>query len=146
MIDLQPEIRSLIINDATLSTLIADYLNSKAVFTRRPTPEDAQYPLVIISPIVTDLERDFILCGRRTLTYNIMIYGYNDTPENYRDVEEISLSISKLFHRIDRTTFPTSSDYSLIQSTASSPMPAPVDDENKVGRVVVLNLQIHLPI
>jgi len=144
MIDLQPAIRTHILNDVTISSLLSTYQNQKSVFTRRPTPQDATYPLVIVSPIVGENENDYIGCnGRRTLTYDIAVYSNNDEALNYRNVEKIAFRLTQIFHRMDRFAL-TPPSGSIVQVTASSPFPGPTDDFVKVARIVTLNIEILL--
>lgn len=144
MIDLQPAIRSVILNDLSISSLLPAYNGSKPIFTRRPTPTDAPYPLVLISDTVADSQQDYLACGHRVMTYDVAVYGYNDTPANYRLVQDIARRIANKFHRLKsyEITMPLGS--SLIQSTTIGPLSGPVDDDNKIGRVVILNLEVLL--
>lgn len=144
MIDLQPAIRSRILSDSQIVSLVSAYKGSSAIFTRRPVPEDASYPMIVVSPIVTDREEDWINCQKRILTYDIIVYGNNDDSEKYRNVEKIASRLTTLFHRMPRfaLTMPAGSEF--IQSRVSAPMPAPVDDNQKTGRVVVVNIELTL--
>lgn len=144
MIDLQPAIREFILNDVEISSLLPTYSNSKTVFTRRPVPQDATYPMIIISNLVTDLENDYVNCGRRTLTFDISVYGQNDTATNYRNVERISMRLQTIFHRMQKYSLNMPTGSSLINTVALGPLSAPVDDETKIGRVVITNFEIHL--
>lgn len=145
MIDLQPSIRQYVLNDTEFISELAEYQNSKAVFTRRPVPEDATYPLAIVSPIVGEREVDFISCyGRRILTYDIIVYSNNDSSESYRSVERAAYRLTKILHRVDRTAFSLPSGVSLIATTASSPFRAPTDDFVKIARGVTVNIDILL--
>jgi len=144
MIDLQPAIREYLLNDVTISSLLPTYNGSKTIFTRRPAPEAAPYPMVLISPLVGDLENDFVTCGRRTLTHDIVVYGLNDIATNYRNVETIARHIQTIFHRMPSYSLDMPTGSSLIEATAIGPLSAPVDDENKVGRIIITNFEIHL--
>lgn len=144
MIDLQPAIRSVILNDVEISSLLPNYNGSQPIFTRRPVPTDAPYPLVLISPVVADNQIDYVKCGRRVLTYDVAVYGLNDSAANYRKVEEIARLIANKFHRLPHYAISMPTGSSLIQSTVIGPLSAAVDDDNKVGRVVILNLEVLL--
>lgn len=144
MIDLQPTIRSRIIQDAEIISLVSVYKDSFGVFTRKPVPEDAIYPMIVISPIVTDREEDWITCQKRTLTYDIVVYGNNDDAVKYRNVEKIASRLTTIFHRMPRFSLTMPEGSSFIKSTASAPMPAPVDDNQKTGRIVIVNIEVTL--
>lgn len=145
MIDLQPTIRTFLLNDVTISSKLSDYSGSKALFTRRPVPQDASYPVGIISPIISDIETDYISCAeRRALQYNVIFYSNNDTSSSYRDVESLAFRAANLLHRADRFAFVMPQNSTLIQTTASSPFPAPTDDIVKVARGITLNVEVIL--
>lgn len=143
MIDLQPAIRALILNDVEILSLIPDYKGSKAIFTRRPTPEDAPYPLIVVSPLVADNQLDYLRCNRSILTYDIAVYGSNDTPENYRNVETIARRIHTIFHRMPNYALNMPVGSSLTKTTAIGPLTAPVDNTETVGRVVICNFDVR---
>lgn len=144
MIDLQPAIRARILQDATITSLLSVYKGSFGVFTRKPVPEDAVYPMIVISPIVTDREEDWINCQKRILTYDVVVYGNNDDATKYRNVEKIASRLTAIFHRMPRFALTMPSGSGFIQSTASAPMPAPVDDNQKTGRIVIVNIEVTL--
>lgn len=145
MIDLQPALRSYLLADNDFSTKLAVYQGARSIFTRRPVPNDAKYPLAIISPIVGGLENDFVSCGgRRTLIYDIVVYSNNDEAANYRLVEAAAFRLSKILHRIPPYALSMPTGSSLIQTTATSPFPGPTDDFVKVARVVSLTIEVFL--
>ncbi len=144
MIDLQPAIRSVILNDQNIASLLTNYNGSEPIFTRRPVPTDAPYPLILISHVVADNQIDYVRFGRRILTYDVAVYGLNDSAANYRKVEQIARLIANKFHRIQPYEISMPVGSSLIQSTVIGPLSAPVDDDNKIGRVVILNLEVLL--
>src|SRR6478609_2652960 len=145
MIDLQPAIREYLLSDSDFSSKLSNYLNSKALFTRRPVPTDAEYPMSIISPIVSDLQNDFVTCGgRRILTYDIVVYSDNDNAASYRNVEAAAFRLANILHRMPNYSLNLPASASLIQTTAIGPLPGPTDDIVKVARVVSVNIEIFL--
>lgn len=145
MIDLQPSLRTFILNDLTISSLLPAYLDSKAIFTRRPVPNNATYPMIVISSLVSAINNDFVSCGgRQTLTFDIAVYSNNDTAENYRIVETIAYRLATILHRIPRYALNMPTGSSLIQTTAIGPFPGPTDDYVKVARVVSVNIDTFL--
>ena len=142
MIDLQPAIRSVILNDVNIIGSFPAYQGSKPIFTRRPVPTDAPYPMIMISQPIANPQNDFVDCDRRTFTYDIAVYGLNDNSTNYRFVETTANKIAKKFHRLKPYEISLPVGSSLIQSSTIGPLSAVVDDQNKVGRVVILNLEV----
>lgn len=145
MIDLQPTLRSFLLNDSTFSSYLSTYNGSRAIFTRRPVPPDASYPLAIISPLVGQIQNDFIGCGNRQVsTYDVAIYSTNDDPVSYRNVEAASYRLARILHRIPNHTLTMPTGSYFVQTTAIGPFPAPTDDEVKVARVVSVNVEFVL--
>lgn len=139
--DLAAPIRAAIIDDYDLANMIAPYLDSVAVFTRRPAPAIADYPMVMIGPDFGTGDADAVNSRRYELMRDVAVYGLNDEPENYRQVEDIARRIANLFHRQKRSL--VIPGYRVWEITASGPMPAPVDDEQTVGRVVTLSILVQ---
>lgn len=142
MIDLQPAIRSYILNDQIIASLLPAFEGSKPIFTRRPVPENAPYPMIVISPLVSDNQLDYLQCKRSVITHDIAVYGSNDSSANYRNVETIARRIKTIFHRMPNYSLNMPVGSNLIKTNATAPIPAPIDDETKVGRVVIVNFDI----
>jgi len=143
MIDLLPILRKFIIDDPSVTANLTTYDNSKAVFTRRPVPEDAKYPFIIINPQSVDLDRDFLDLAFRDVVHNVIVYGQNDTSDHYRQVEETAFLIKNKFLRLTRTdlTLPTGFDF--VRANSIGPFPAPTDDETKIGRAVSVTISYN---
>lgn len=135
MIDLLPSLRTFLLNDVNLS--------SYPVYTRVPVPENAPYPHIIISPIVSAPDNNFIRCKRRPITHDIYVYGNNDSSTNYREVERIALIIANKFDTFNRHFIDLPVGVNLIDVTVRGPLTAPVDDLTKVGRAVLIELDIN---
>ena len=145
MIDLRPILREYLLRDTEFSSRLSNYLDSKALFTRTPVPNDANYPLGVISPIVADLQNDFVSCGgRRTLSIDVFVYSNNEDATSYRNVEAAGLRLVKLLHRIPRYELSLPTGFSLIQTTAIGPLPGPTNDLIKVARAVTVNIDLYL--
>ncbi len=145
MIDLLPTIRKYILNDATFCNYLSDYKNTKAVFIRRPIPTDISYPVCLISPIVSDIQNDFVSCSqRRIITHDIFVYSTNDTDAEYHKVSDAAFRLGTLLHRAPKHLFEMPAGSSLVEVTCISPMPAPTDDFVKVARVVSVNFDITI--
>lgn len=144
MIDLAPKIRAAIIS-APLASNISNFNGSKAVFTRRPAPEGAEYPMVFIGPQIQVAQDDFLNGKlRRSVVYDIFVYGQNDEASKYRTVETIAFAISKLFARPTNPFFlSATTGYNIVGIVGTTSRPAPTDDLNIVGRMCSVTITIE---
>lgn len=142
-LDLSQSIRDgLLAEPAIAGELPAYGSNGKTVFTRRPVPSDAPYPMIVISPDVTlNDSYDGINDDRPVVVRDIAIYGKNEPAAAYRQVTDIAYAVRNLFHRTRDIIAPTD-DYALIDVRASGPRPAPTDDQQTVGRLVELTVRL----
>lgn len=139
--DLTEPIRNAIIGETGITSLLQAYQNGWPVFTRRPIPEDAPSIVIIVSPDITvDGIEDGVSDDRPIIVRDISVYGPNDTAASYRKVELICSRLRTLFHA--RRTAITVPSWAVVQITVNGPQPAPVDDEENVGRLVSLNVQL----
>lgn len=138
--DLSAPIRTAIIGESSITSLLTAYKSSWPVFTRRPAPNDATLPIILISPDIAVTDEDGVSDFRPIIVRDISVYGRNDEADQYRAVEQIGYALRNLFHR-QRSAL-TVSGWTVMQIIAAGPMPAPVDDEQSVGRLV--ELTVHL--
>ena len=143
MIDLAPNIRAFIFSDSTITNALSTHNSSKSVFTRRPVPEDVAYPFIVVSPQIASTEGDFVDRLVRSQTYDIAVYGQNDTAANYRTTEAIAFAVQSRFARLAGCEFEMPTGWGLIQATATGPIPFPEDDLTKVARGVTVTFTIH---
>lgn len=134
--DMAPGLRAAIVGRSEISSLLPAYKGSFPVFTRRPVPDGAPYPLVMINPDASQQDQDGVSDTRIQVTRDIAVYGRNDTASHYVDVETIAYAIREAFHN-QRDSF-TVEGWHIANVRAIGPRPAPVDDEQTVGRVVSL--------
>lgn len=142
MFDLSTNIRAALIADTSIMAKIANYKNSKAVFTRRPVPEDATYPMIVVSPLVAATNLDSLNCGRNIETYDILVYDTNEDSVNYRNVEEVAFAIARKFHRADKFSISAPTGTKIVNIMANAPLPSPTDDNVKVARFVSVQVQL----
>src|SRR3990167_5381942 len=133
--DLSEPLRTAIVDDATIAALLPIYAGSKTVFTRRPVPDNAAFPIVVISPDIAITDQDGIDDNRPVIIRDVAVYGRNDAA-SYRAVEAIAYEIRDLFHR--RRQSLTVLGWDVVDVVALGPRTAPTDDEQTVGRVVEL--------
>ena len=138
--DLAAPIRSALLGEPAITNELAAYSGSYPVFTRRPAPADAPYPMILVSPDITVTDEDGVNDLRPVIERDVAVYGRNDTSEHYRAVETIARAIRTLFHRQWRAL--TVSGWGVVSITAAGPIPAPTDDEQTVGRLVILTIRL----
>lgn len=138
--DLAAPIRVALLADASITSLLPVYLGSRTVFTRRPAPTDAPYPMILVSPDISVSDADGINDLRPVAERDVSIYGENDTAAKYRDVETLARAVRTLFHRQRHAL--SVGGWSVSQIVVRGPRPAPVDDMQTVGRVVTLTISL----
>lgn len=143
MVDLLSNIRSLLLSDLDITQHLSIFNGAKAIFTRRPVPENADYPFIIINPPFSDTDRDFLDLAFRDVTYNIIVYGNNDTSQNYRNVEDTAFKIKNKFLRLPKTGMTMPVGYSLVRGNSIGPFIAPTDDEKKIARAVSVTISYN---
>lgn len=138
-LDVAPDIRTALIGDATIAGLLSEWHTEAAVFTRMPIPEDAAYPYIIVSPDIALVDADGLESDRPIVVRDIRIYGQQ--PDDYRTIEQLGYLVRDLFHR-DRFSI-IKTGYDIILITASGPTEAPISDEETVGRLVTLTINMR---
>lgn len=138
-----PALRAAIVNDSVISPLLGLYNGGPSVHTRRPVPDAAGYPMVVISGDVSITDFDAIDSFRSVIVRDIAVYGQQDaqTASEYRTVEEIGYLLRTLFHRNKDAVLVD--DYHVIDVRASGPRVAPTEDEKSVGRVVTVSVRVQ---
>lgn len=144
MVDLLPYIRSFILADTALTANLSSFDGSKAVFTRRPVPEDADYPFILINPQITQTQSDYVNLIKRDVIYDIIVYGQNDTAANYRKVEETAFLLARKFARLRGTDMEMPTGFYLVQAVGIGSFPAPTDDQTKAARAVSVTFTIAM--
>lgn len=142
MIDLSVAIRKHLLTIQDFVDIIANYNNSESIFTYRPVPQDAPYPMCIISTTLGGNDSDYINCFKRNILYNVIIYDKNLTPNQYVNIERAANTVARSFHRMN----PTSLDIQgvrVVSVTASNPFPAPTDDNETIARAITLNFEVN---
>jgi hypothetical protein len=132
-------IRAAILDDSTLTDGLGEYEGDPAVLTRVPVPVGATYPMIVIPPAVAVSDGDGLSASRPILVRDLMVYGRQ--PDHYRIVETLGYMLREKFHR-DRSSFAVEG-YHVIAVAAQGPVPAPVDDDQTVGRRTTLTIQLQ---
>lgn len=138
LLDPLPALRALILDESDITDALAQFNSEAAVFTRRPIPEGASYPLIIVGPVVGRTQQDGISDYRPTVLIDAIAYGHQ--PDQYRTVEMLGELLYELFHRQERSLEVDGYGTTLI--TCDGPVPAPTDDDQVVARRVSLTIQL----
>lgn len=123
--------------DTDITNLLGTFESGFSIHTRRPIPAKADYPMIVIGPMLARGDADELSTARPIPIIDISVMGNQD--QDYRAVEKLADLVFQKFHR---TRAFTVSGYSLIQSRASGPVPIPSDD-SKVGRRVPLTIELR---
>lgn len=138
-LDITTPLRTAIIAATAITSKLGKFSGDPSVHIRRPAPEGAEFPMVMIGPIVTRSNEDGINSYRPVIVIDIGVYG--DAARDFWDVESVAEAIYGLFHRQRGAITVTS--YSVIDIVAQGPSPAPVDDLSRVGRRVTLTIRLY---
>lgn len=141
--DLAAPIRAALAGAASVTGLLPAYAGAYPIFTRRPAPADAPYPMIMVSPDISVVDRDGVNSLQPISQRDVAVYGQNNTAAHYRDVEAIAYAIRALFHRKWRAL--TVPGWKVVALTALGPIPAPTDDEQTVARLVTLTIALAQP-
>jgi hypothetical protein len=115
------------------------------VFTRRPVPPDAPYPLILVSGNIAQTDADGISDNRPIITRDIAVYGTNEDAENYRTVESVADIVFAMFDKVHNVLDVAYNGWNLVSIRCSGPIVAPTDDDLHVGRIVTVQIQLGNP-
>lgn len=132
--------RLAIIANEPVAELLGRYKGEPGVFTRRPVPDDAKYPLVLVpSENASASDQDMLRRKVPVLQRDLLVYG--DNPKDYRAVDEIAELLFLQFHR-EKWSLDIEG-YRVVDIVARRPVAAPTSDEKKVGRLVTMTLRLQ---
>lgn len=143
-LDLGPAIREALIGDTAIATELATWNNEPAVFTRRPVPDDAGFPQAIVNDAAAISDEDGLTSDRPVWMGDVVFYGRKAAPgsteDQTREVQQTAIRARRLFHRQKWAL--QVGGFHVIDIRASGPVPAPVDDDKTIGRVVSLIVRL----
>lgn len=132
-------IRAALLDVPGIADPLALYKGTPGVFTRRPVPADAKYPMIVTPSFNAGATNEDGLISRRPVVVrDVLVYGLQ--PGDYRVVDTIANLISPLFHR-NRFALAIEG-YQVVDIVADKPRVAPVDNDKQVGRLVQLQLRL----
>lgn len=138
-LDLAAPLRAALLAASGISSRLATYSGEPAIFTRRPLPADATYPLIMINPAAGIGDQDYLNNPMPIVMRDVAVYG--NQPGDYRAVESMAYDMRELFHR-NRWAI-TPDGYDVVQIVANGPHIGATDDQTTVGRVVGLTIQLR---
>jgi hypothetical protein len=145
-LDLGIPLREAVLSNAQITSLLGLYEGEPAVFTRRPVPSEARYPMLVIPGDSAIGDQDFLVSRNPIVIRDLIAYGQQEItgsglPDQYRDVEQIGYLLRDQFHREKRSISPVG--YRVIDIVAAGPMVAPTEDVKIMGRVVSLTISLQ---
>lgn len=133
-------LRTAIIENEPIVALLGRWKREPSVHTRRPAPEGADYPMVIIPPEnAAASDQDGLRSKRPVLQRDVLVYG--DNLGSTREVDEAADLIFALLHRQKWAL--SIEGFRVIDIVARRPSAAPTSDEKKVGRVIPLTIRLQ---
>lgn len=141
MIDLSVSIRKYLLTINSFTDIISNYSTSKAIFNYRPVPNDAVYPMCVVSSASGGGDIDWLNCNRRSIVYHVFIYDNNSEPLKYINIEKAANIVARSFHRMDVNLL-EQVGFKVVSVTASNPFPAPTDDNETIARAITLNFEV----
>jgi hypothetical protein len=125
--DLSTAVFAALTGNTAIAVLLPAYVGAKTVFTARPVPKDATYPMIVSAGDVVRTDQDFINDPVHVLTRDISIFGENATPAKLRAVESLALLVRDLFHR-QRGSLSVSG-WRVLDIVCKGPIVGPTDDD-----------------
>lgn len=138
--DLSAPIFAALTGNTAIAAMLPTYVGAKTVFTARPAPADATYPMIISAGDVTRTDQDFVNNPLPVVIRDISIFGQNDTPAHSRAVESLALMVRDLFHRQRQSL--SVSGWNVLDIVCHGPIVGPTDDDTTVHRIVTLTVRL----
>ncbi len=144
-LDLAPALRDAIMAIPAVVAEIDEWKGEPAVFTRRPIPADAPAKIILINPDTSITDADGLTSSRPIVVRDILLIGQKGRPgdagDHTRAIERAAYALREHFHRTKFTVNPEG--FSVIDIRATGPVPAPVDDDSDIARLVSLTIRLR---
>lgn len=138
-VDIAPGLRTAILANDAIAPLLSVWNGEPAVFTRRPVPSQAKYPMIVINPDASISDVDGLVARRPMVRRDIVVYG--EQPNDYRTVEQIGYALRTQFHS---KRFALQVDgYETIEIVVAGPRAAPVDSDTQVARAILATVKLE---
>lgn len=138
-LDLKPCVRAALIAEPSVAGLLSEWVGEPSVHTILPLPADATGRIARIAQMVPG-DADKLVARTAIVVVDVFLYG--DNPADYRDVDLCGYNVRELFHR-QRGSITPPAGTRIVEIIARGPMPAPTDDETRVGRLVTLTIKLQ---
>lgn len=138
--DITEPVRDALLANATLTGQLPTYNGSPTIFTRRPVPAEARYPMVVVSKDINIIDEDGIFDWRPVITRDIAVYHTNEKDSNYALVALLAFTIRSMFHR-QRAAIVVPG-WGITQILATGPIDNRIDQDNLAGSVVQLAVRV----
>jgi len=114
--------------DSTLTALLSTYKTKAAIFAVDPAPEGADFPYIIVGPLVDNAPMDTKNSLGRTVRIDMRCYA--DNNGNSATIETISERVRTVLHRNSITI----SGHTWVSTDCFGPISA--DETGAYGRIV----------
>jgi hypothetical protein len=126
--------------NSPVASVLSVYEAAPAIFTRRPVPAKAKYPMIVCAGDVTRVDQDLLVDEMPRIIRDISIFGQNDTTAHYRAIESLGLMVRDLFHRKPASIIVPG--WTVLDIIAQGPIVGPTDDDTTVHRLVTLTVRL----
>jgi hypothetical protein len=142
--DMSQTIRASLAADDFINSNLSQYLGDLAIFTRRPVPPDAPYPMIVVDTDKSDVDAGGLNFNQLRIITDINVYGSNDTATNFRLVEQLGYEVFELFHR-NRFSVQVPG-WQTARIWCDGPIEIPSSDDMRVGRLISLTAELVRPL
>jgi hypothetical protein len=141
--DLSAPLYAALSGNSDITDLLGQWQGSAGIFTNRPVPADATYPMIVTAGDVTRSDQDLIADPVLEIIRDISIFGQNTSTGNVnqtRVCDSIALKVRDLFHRQPKNL--SVDGWTVSSITATGPIVGPTDDDASVHRLVTLTIRL----
>ena len=133
-------IRATLAADDFINSNLAQYLGDITIFTLRPVPSDAPYPMIVVDPNKADVDVGGLNYNQLRILADINVYGVTIPASNVRLVDQLAYEVFELFHR-NRYSVQVPG-WQTARIWCNGPTQIPSDDDMRVGRLISLTAEL----
>lgn len=134
-----PALLAALSGNGQITEHLGRFKKKPSIHTRRPAPEGAEYPMILIAEDAAIGNQDSLTGKRPIIVRDVGIYGQQDA--HFREVETLGYLVRAMFHRNRFSIAPEG--YRVIDIVASGPIRAPVSDDKLCGKIVTLTIRVQ---